>query len=131
MSSDLEITGYEEPPPSPECINLTKEVKSRQRSLLEFTSNSPGLSGSTPKSAWPVFLQRFKPQLSGATRKKPVRKPIKEPADESSEEDSSSRPAETQRNTHLQKRCLELEAGMALILYNSSFKPFEMRRLQT
>ena len=61
---------FEEPPPSPECIDLTKEVKSRQRFLLEFTSDSPGPSGSTPKPVWPVFLQRFKPQPLGAMRKR-------------------------------------------------------------
>ena len=36
MSSDVEITGYEEPPPSPERVDLTRVVRSRQQSLLEF-----------------------------------------------------------------------------------------------
>ena len=31
MSSDVEITGYEEPPPSPEHVDLTREERSRQQ----------------------------------------------------------------------------------------------------
>ena len=52
MSSDVEITGYEEPTPSTERVDLMREMKSRQRSLLEFASDSPGPtgSGSIPKS---------------------------------------------------------------------------------
>ena len=89
MSSDVEITGYEEPQPSPERVDLTREVRSRQRSLLEFASDSPGPSGagSTPKSSWPVFLKRFKPQPS---RKRPMQKTSAESPAELSEEDSSS-----------------------------------------
>ena len=34
MLSDVEITSYEEPPPTPECVKLTKEMKSRHRSLI-------------------------------------------------------------------------------------------------
>ena len=89
MLSDVEITGYEEPPPSPECVDLTREVRSRQRSLLEFASNLPGSSGSgsTLKSPWPVFLQIFKPQV---LHKRPVQKTSTESPDELSEEESSS-----------------------------------------
>lgn len=98
MSSDVEITGYQEAPPSPERVDLTKEVKTRQRSLLEFTSVSPGPSGSS--SSWPVFLQRFKP--ADNTRKRPVQQQIGEecPGD-SSEDDSPSQPAA--RNTKPRK----------------------------
>ena len=89
MSFDVEITGCEEPPPSPERADLMRAVRSRQRSLLEFASDLPGPSGSgsTPKSLWPVFLQTFKPQLSC---KRPVQKTSKESPDESSVDDSSS-----------------------------------------
>ena len=88
MSSDVEITGYKEPPPSAEHVDLTREIRSRQQSLLEFASNSPGPtgSGSTPKSPWPVFLQRFKPQPS---HKRPVQKTSTELPAKLSEEDSS------------------------------------------
>ena len=58
MLSNVETTGYEKPPPSLERVNLMREMRSRQQSLLEFISDSPGPSGSgsTPKSPWPVFL---------------------------------------------------------------------------
>ena len=47
---------------------LTKEVKTRQRPLLEFTSVFPGRSGlSLP---WPVFLLRFNPVSD--THKRPA-----------------------------------------------------------
>ena len=54
---------------------------------MEFASDSPGPtgSGSTPKSPWPVFLQRFKPQ---PLHKRPVQKTSAESPAESSEEDS-------------------------------------------
>ena len=38
MSSNLQITGYEEPTPSQEHADLTQEVKNRQRPLLEFVT---------------------------------------------------------------------------------------------
>ena len=107
MSSDVEITGYEEPPPSPERIDLTQAVKSRekrQRSLLEFASDSPGPSGTTPKSPWPVFLQRYNPQPLGDTRKRPARKPIEE-ADDDSSEDYSSQPPAAERSLERMRQC--------------------------
>ena len=90
MSSDVEVTGYEEPLPCPECVDLTKKVKTRQRSLLEFASISPGPSGSL--LPWPVFLQSLKPASS--TGKRPVQQcKRKESPGDSSEDDSLSQPA--------------------------------------
>ena len=42
MLSNVEITGYEEPPPVLEHVNLTQEVKSRQRFQLEYDIDLPG-----------------------------------------------------------------------------------------
>ena len=95
MSFDIEITGYEEPTPSTERVDLTKEMKSRQRSLLEFASDSPGPTGTgqhqshvdqcfcrdsthvtvTKKvPAAGIFLYRTLPKMAAEFRKRTAKK---------------------------------------------------------
>ena len=135
MLSDVEITGYREPLPSPESIDLTQEAKrrvKRQRSLLKFASDSPGPLGTAPKSPWPVFLQRFTAQLSGETWKRLAWNSIEEPADESSKDDFSQPPAaEWIRLAKLQNRCLKLVGDIAFTLCNSSCKSLDVATVAT
>jgi len=99
----------EEPSPSPECIDLTKEVKSRQQSLLELSSDSPGPSWSTPKSAWPVFLQ-IQASTIGRNAQEARAEANRRSANESSEEE------ETHSTVSDEIRCFVQSSGSFRII---------------
>ena len=69
MLSDVEITGYEEPPPSPERVDLTREMRNRQRSLLEFANDLPGPAQAHgfPVNSFPRRSTRTPLQYWGST----------------------------------------------------------------
>jgi hypothetical protein len=104
MSSDseIEITGYRDPPPSPERIDLTAtKTRKRQSSLLDFIA-SPGQSSSTQ---WPSFLQSYKPhhplnknQATSVSKRKEIVVP-KESSDSEEKPDVHAPPQEKKLNS--------------------------------